>query len=323
MEATFAKLESRPNFSRKVNRDEVINAAKSFEPLSPTIVKLSSMLVDKTIDLNEIISLISYDQALTCQLLKAANSAYVGSASRITNVQEAAYFMGKIKTLNLLLACAFGSELRNTKLPAYEEVEGQLWRDSVIASITAEQCSKVFRLRIPPETACAALLLNAGKVILSRFISDEMKRYISVSRLSGRNQIQAELEVLDTHYVEVGGIIAEHWGLPPEITIGVKYQHDPDKVKKATSDVTHICYRWIEFISAPVSSGSREIKINPNVIQRLQPSSKAWFKVMQALVKERYQKICGAYGLREKGLLPKQWACGETRKDSMNGPACA
>ena len=323
METTFAKLESQPNISRKVHRDEVINTAKSFEPLSPTVVKLSSMLVDTNTDLSEIISLISYDQALTYQLLKAANSAYMGSASRITNVQEAAYFMGKIKTLNLLLACAFGSKLRSKKLPAYEEVEGQLWRDSVIASITAEQCSKVFRLRIPPETACAALLLNAGKVILSRFISDEMKRYISERRLSGRDQIQAELEVLDTHYVEVGGIIAEHWGLPPEIAIGVKYQHDPDKVKKATSDVTHLCYRWIEFLSTPVSSGNGEIKINPNVIQRLQPSSKAWFAVMQALVKERYQKVCGDYGLPEKGLLPKQWAFDDTRKNSMNGPACA
>lgn len=87
-----------------------------------------------------------------------------------------------------------------------------------------------------------------------------MKRYISERRLSGRDQIQAELEVLDTHYVEVGGIIAEHWGLPPEIAIGVKYQHDPDKVTKATSDVTHLCYRWIEFLSTPVSSGNGEIK---------------------------------------------------------------
>ena len=99
MEATFAKLESQPNISRKVHRDEVINTSKSFEPLSPTVGKLRSMLVDTKTDLSEIIS---------------------------------------------------------------------------------------------------------------RFISDEMKRYISERRLSGRDQIQAELEVLDTHYVEVGGIIAEH-----------------------------------------------------------------------------------------------------------------
>tara|TARA_E500000178_G_C17013097_1_gene751513 strand:- start:1754 stop:1906 length:153 start_codon:yes stop_codon:yes gene_type:complete len=50
MEATFSKLGSKPEVSRKVNRNEVINAAKNFEPLSPTIVKLSSMLVDTKID---------------------------------------------------------------------------------------------------------------------------------------------------------------------------------------------------------------------------------------------------------------------------------
>ena len=193
-----------------------------------------------------------------------------------------------------------------------------MWRDSVIASITAEQCSKVFRLGIPPETACAALLLNAGKVILSKFISDEMKRYISECRLSGKDQIDAELEALDADYVEVGGIVAEHWGLPPEIAIGFNYQHDLCKVKKVTSDVTHVCYRWIELLSTPLSSGTRKIKINPNVIQRLQPSSRAWFDFMQTLVWERYQKVCGDCSLSEKGLIPKQWAFNETGKGSMN-----
>jgi HD-like signal output (HDOD) protein len=110
MEANTANLNTLPSNSGIMNLDEVMDAAKNFEPLNPTIVKLSSLLIDPNVDLNEISTLISYDQALTLKLLKAANSAYVGSAMRITSVQEAISFIGRIQihstsSLHALLLC--------------------------------------------------------------------------------------------------------------------------------------------------------------------------------------------------------------------------
>ena len=316
MEAKIANLNSMPGTSGRINLDEVINAAKDFAPLNPTIVKLSSMLIDPNVSLNEISSIISYDQALTLKLLKAANSAYVGSAMRITSVQEAISFIGEFKTLNLLLSCTLGSQLRKAKLPVYDEVEGQLWRDSVLASITAEQCSKVFRVHAPPEAATSALLLNVGKVVLSRFISREIQDYISVCKMDGKDQIQAEMEILNIHFGEVGGLVAQHWGLPNEITIGIRFQHDPDVMKNTTSDVAHVCYKLVEYFSRAPSFETEKRMINPNVLERLQPSSKAWFEVMRELVKERYLKVCQNYDLPDNDFLPPNWESGQPQQNA-------
>jgi HD-like signal output (HDOD) protein len=201
----------------------------------------------------------------------------------------------------------FASQLKKSKLSAYDDVEGQLWRDSVLASIAAEQCSKVFRVHAPQEATTSALLLNVGKVVLSRFISKEIQEYISVCKLNGKNQIQAEMEILNIHFGEVGGLIAQHWGLPYEITIGISFQHNPDEVKNTTSDVAHICYKLVEYFSKPPSFGQKELQINPNVLERLQPSSKSWFDVMRELVKERYLKVCRSYDLPDNDLLPPNW----------------
>ncbi len=304
-----------------VNLDEVLDAAKSFEPLNPTIVKLSSMLIDQDVGLNEISSLISYDQALTLKLLKAANSAYVGSSMRITTVQEAISFIGEFKTLNLLLSCTLGKQLREVKLPAYKDTEGLLWRDSVLASITAEQCSKIFRVHAPPESNTSALLLNVGKVVLSRFMSTEIQEYISVCKQKGNDQIQAEMEVMNIHYGKVGGLIAQHWGLPYEITVGISYQHDPDSVKNPTSDVAHVCYKLVEYLTQAKPDEQAELSIHSNVLERLQPSSKAWLDVLMELVRERYLRVCRSYDLPENRLIPTAW--GSTHPAEMPQAALA
>ena len=307
MEAKIISQNAEQAMSGMINLEKIIDAAKRFDPLNPTVVKLSSMLLDPNVGLNEISSLISYDQALTLKLLKTANSAYIGRAMRITSVQEAISFIGEFKTLNILISCTLGKQLRNSRLQAYDCLEGQLWRDSVLASIAAEQCSKVFRVHAQPVSATSALLLNVGKVILSRFISTEIQETIAICKKSGKDQIQAELEILDIHYAEVGGLIAHHWGLPFEITVGISYQHDPDAVKNTTSDVAHVCYKLVEHFSKDPTVETDEHNINPNVLERLQPSSKAWFDVFQNLVKDRYLKVCRSYDLPENDLIPPNW----------------
>ena len=320
MEAKIVNQKAKQATSGVVILDEIIEAAKHFDPLNPTIVKLSSMLTNPNMGLNEVSTLISFDQALTVKLLKAANSAYIGRAMRITSVQEAISFIGEFKTLNLLLSCTLGNQLRQSRLPVYDYVEGQLWRDSVLATIAAEQCSKVFRVHAPPVSATSALLLNIGKVVLSRFISTEVQEFIAVCKKKGKDQAQAEMEILNIHYGEVGGLIAQHWGLPYEITVGISFQHDPDVVKNTTSDVTHVCYKLVEHFSKEPSEEPATPRINPNVLERLQPSSKAWFDVFQNLVKDRYLKVCRSYDLPDNHLIPPNWDWQTASPLEMNEP---
>lgn len=289
------------------NLDEIIDAAKHFPPLNPTVVKLSSMIVDPNVGLNEMSALISYDQALTVELLRAANSAYVGRAMRVTTVQEAISFLGEFKTLNLLLSCTIGSHLRTLQLAVYELLENQLWRDSVLASITAEQCSKVFRVHAPQVATTSALLHNVGKAVMARFMNTEIQEYISICKMSGKDQVEAEMEILNVHYGEIGGIIAQNWGLPFEITVGISFQHDPNIVKNITSDVTHVCYRMADFLSQNSNNPPSVHQIDQNVIERLKPTSKRWFEVLFELVRERYLKVCKSYDLSESESIPANW----------------
>jgi len=182
-----------------VDVNDIVAAANEFEPLNPTIVKLSSMILDPFTGIKEMANLIAFDRALTLKLLKAANSAHVGSAMRITNVGEAIAFIGEYQTLNLLLSCTIGQELMAANLEAYGYTEGQLWRESVIASLAAEQCGRMFRTPVPQVSATSALLYNVGKVVMSRFMNEDVQEYISLCKSGGQKTADAEMEILNVH----------------------------------------------------------------------------------------------------------------------------
>lgn len=280
-----------------VNINAIIEAANNFHPLNPTVVKLSTMILDPYVGIKEMANLISYDQALTLKLLKAANSAYVGRAMRITNVQDAISFIGEYQTLNLLLSCTLGSELLALKLEAYKAAEGDLWHDSVLSSITAEQAPRFFDASIPQVATTGALLYNVGKVVMSRFISGEVLEYISICKAGGKDQIEAEMEILNVHYGEIGGLIAQHWGLPHEMIVGINFHHDPDIVKSTISDTTHICHNIVEHFRNEEEDQDQFDKIHPNVIDRLKPTTEDWFENLTEAVKERFEKVRSSYGL--------------------------
>ena len=142
---------------------------------------------------------------------------------------------------------------------------------------------------------------------MSRYMNAEIQEYISISKKNGKDQVEAEMEILNIHYGEMGGIIAQNWGLPFEITVGISFQHDPNKVKNVTSDVTHICYRMVDFLSQNPNESPGEHLIEESVIERLKPTSKRWFEVLFELVKERYLKVCKSYNLSESETIPVNW----------------
>ena len=287
-------LEILPNI---VNINSIIEAANNFNPLNPTVVKLSTMILDPFVGIKEMANLIAYDQALTLKLLKAANSAYVGRAMRITNVHDAISFIGEYQTLNLLLSCTLGGELLNLKLEAYKAAEGDLWHDSVLSSIAAEQAPRFFETSVPQVATTSALLYNVGKVVMARFISGEVMEFISVCKASGKDQIEAEMEILNVHYGEIGGLIAQNWGLPHEMIVGINFHHDPDIVKSSISDITHICHNMVEYFRDEEDPKDAVLKVNPNVIDRLKPIAEGWFEKLAEAVKERFEKVRGSYGL--------------------------
>ena len=210
-----------------VDHDELILQAQDLEPLPATATRLARLVANPNAEMKEIVETISLDQALTVKVLRTANSAAQGSSQEITTVDRAVVRIGTGAVLSMAVAAGVRSRMMGP-VPSYDIAEGRLWEHSVAAALAAESMPGLAKVTVPPECFTAALLHDVGKLVLGRFLDEQVRGFLRRARLQGGlGESEVEAEVLDVNHGELGGLIAAHWKLPRSICVGIQYHHDP------------------------------------------------------------------------------------------------
>lgn len=226
-----------------ITLDELISNAKEMKPLPATTLRLASVVSSQHADLDEICDIIAYDQVLTMALLRAANSAATASTNEVTQVHEAVFRLGAARVLALAVSKNTQGLLKQDA-PAYGLNEGALWRHSVAAAVAAEIMSEFTAIEIPLETFSAALLHDLGKLAMSRYMSEfDLAMIRRAQEEGGLDPLSAESQILGVHHGELGGLIAQHWQLPPRIVAGITYHHKPTDGNDLICDAVYLANR--------------------------------------------------------------------------------
>jgi HD-like signal output (HDOD) protein len=248
---------------------KLIEQAGELSPLPASTVRLAGLIGNPDCHLDEVTELIVFDQALTLKLLRAANSAASASPVRVSNVQEAVTRMGTAQVMALVVAAA-ARPLLQSRIPEYGLSEGSLWRHSVAAAVAAETLQAIGKVPTPPETFTAALLHDVGKLVMGRFLSPEILGLIRrAQEVDHLGQLEAETLILNVHHGEVGGLIAQHWQLPPGVVRGITYHHNPEQGLDVLCDLTYLANLLAKRIEAGLDGRTFDLTISPEVAQRL------------------------------------------------------
>jgi HD-like signal output (HDOD) protein len=252
-----------------IDLDQLIAQANEMQPLPASTVRLAQMITEPRSHLEDVVELIAFDQALTVKLLRAANSASNSAVSGIGTVQEAVMRLGMAQVLALAVAGATKPLLR-AQVPAYGLSEGALWRHSVAAAVAAEVAGGICKVEVPRETFTAALLHDVGKLVMSRFLSPEVLDYIRrAQEIDHLGQLEAEAVLLSVNHGELGGLIAQHWQLPPRVVQGIIYHHAPDEGLDVICHLTCLANQVAKVIEAGLDGQRADITVPPEVCERL------------------------------------------------------
>ena len=223
---------------------------------------------DPSCDLASVTELVAYDQVLTLKLLRAANSVISAPREPVGNVHDAVLRMGAAQVLSFAVAAGTRPFLDGA-VPSYGLSEGALWRHSVAAAVAVETL-KSFDLALPADTFTAALLHDVGKLVLDRFINSQTLGYIREAELTGHlSRADAELELLNVQHAELGGVIAQHWNLPPSVVAGIAYHHHPAQSRETIADFTWLANQLAKQIEAGVDGRKFAVALDPGVAERL------------------------------------------------------
>lgn len=223
-----------------INVETLVSEANRLEPLPASATRLAAILAGGDWRPDEVVQIVSHDQALTGKLLKVANSASSGSQTQITTVDSAVVRLGTGVVLSLAIGSGFRNQLQR-KVPG--TAESDLWTHSVGAAAAAEEIARACDGNLPSEVITAALMHDVGKLILSRHLDEETRAQIEAYRAKHDcAPTAAESEIIGIDHGEVGAMVAQHWRLPDALVRGIHYHHEPEAASHLSPRDRLICH---------------------------------------------------------------------------------
>jgi len=263
-----------------------LSEIENLAPMPASVTRLAGMLVDPDASVNDIVRVIEFDQALTANLLRWANSAWSGSQTPILTVRASVIRMGTAQILKIAVGRRILGPM-NRSLPEYGLGEQELWRHSVAAALSAECLDKFISKPVPGTAFTASLLHDIGKLFLSRYLSheviDEIRKLIEDERIT---YVEAENRLLGTDHAKVGGAIARHWKFPEQIAGAIERHHDPDPQPDPVQDIVYIANIVAKHIGVGLGSEQMNLKASFEAPKRMGLSSFALERLCAMVVVE-------------------------------------
>jgi putative nucleotidyltransferase with HDIG domain len=198
-------------------------------PTLPAVVqRVQAMIEDPNTGPKELGDVVAEDAPISARVLKIANSAYYGLRERCLVPQHATAVLGVRVLRNVVTQAAVISQYEHLKGGEFDL--DALWRHSILV---AQSCSFLGKRRkttvglSPDELYVCGLLHDLGKVVMLECLKDDYLDVVRWAHEAGLPDYAAETQRLGFTHTDVGAIVAQQWGLPPQVGAAIQHHHGP------------------------------------------------------------------------------------------------
>lgn len=206
--------------------DTYIEGINHLPPTPTLMIQLIELFRQPETDVDEIVTLLSRDPALSVEVLRRCNSAWFAQDTPVMDINEAVFRMGFYEIYQMTVSL---SGMR--ALTPKENVPGfsaeTLQRHSNIAAIAAGALA--LEAEEPEGIAfTAGLLHDVGKLVLALGERDKYVAVIEECRATGASLSEKEKMVFGFNHDEVGARLLQRWGVPVEVVMPALGHNDPE-----------------------------------------------------------------------------------------------
>jgi len=206
--------------------DRVLNSPRL--PSLPTIaLEIIDLVQQDEVDIDRIADTIIMDPALSSKILKTVNSSFYGQAKTVSSINQAVVVLG----LNSVKTLALGFSLVNNLTQAGGEGFDHLnfWKRSLFGAAAAKHICDFAGFVQAEEVFMCALMQDVGVLAMHQVLG---KEYAGVQAKSDGNHsslAEHEHKAFGGDHAEVGGALADSWGLPPVLAMPIRFHEAPDE----------------------------------------------------------------------------------------------
>jgi putative nucleotidyltransferase with HDIG domain len=215
----------RPTRADPISLDAYIEGIKHLPPTPTIMVQLIELFRQPGADVDEIVSLLGRDPALSVEVLRRCNSAYFAQENPVMDINEAVFRIGFHEVYQMTVSLS-GTRALTPK----ENVPGfsaeALQRHSNIAAIA----SGTLALDVGESEGIAftaGLLHDLGKLVLALGERDKYVAVLEECRNTGASLSETEKIIFGFNHDEVGARLLQRWGVPVEVVMPALGHNDP------------------------------------------------------------------------------------------------
>ncbi len=171
-------------------------------------------------------NVVSADQGLTAQLIKASNSSFYGFTRRVTTVREAIVLLGFKQVRQMSVSASLMNNFRQRDTDDGFNLD-LFWGHCVVVAIIAESVARATRAAKPEDAFTAGILHDIGRLVLRQAMPGEYNKAMALTTTSGISLGDAEVRVTGYAHDEVGRALADHWRFPEHLVDTLGRHHSP------------------------------------------------------------------------------------------------
>jgi putative nucleotidyltransferase with HDIG domain len=228
---------------------ELIRNIDQLPAMPSVITELIELTSNPDSNLDEVLTLVEKDQALTAKLLKLCNSSYYGLSKQVSSLRNAVVLLG-FKAVYKMVIAVGTSVFFKKDCTGYGLTGMEMWRHSLGCAISAETVANSFAPDKAQPAYTAGLLHDIGKLVLTQHVENELDKILKLVE-SGKTFIEAEQEIIGMDHGLIGGKLARQWKFPDHLVESIKYHHEPNL---AGSDKDLVAFTHIGATSSPTRS---------------------------------------------------------------------
>ncbi|MFT3829679.1 MAG: HDOD domain-containing protein [Opitutaceae bacterium] len=212
----------------KPTKDQFVAAILKIERFSPAPRVLSKALMllrDPNAEIDDIVTLIRADAALSADIIRGSNSAFYGAGERVSSLDRALQKIGFREGIRLLNhAVAHIASGRN--LGSYGIAAEDFWTESLFQGLFLEELARATAAVTPDEAHTAGLLRYIGRLAINQSIDDLGGGLFWDAAMPVETW---EMDNVGVTQEQAGALLLKHWQFPDETVQAIEWQRAPAK----------------------------------------------------------------------------------------------
>lgn len=233
------------------------------------IIEYNKIIQDPMSSIDDIADVVNRSPSLAAILLKIANSAFYGFASKIDTVSRAIVLIGTRETSSLVMGIC--------TMKLFHDVPKELvdvssfLRHSLSCGILSRILASRKNMRQTERLFVAGLLHDIGRAVWYKYFSEQATLLLRMAQKTGISLYNIEQTCLGINHGEISECLLNKWNFPDTLINSIVYHHSPlDSPDPEAAGIVHLADIAINALGVGHSGEQIIPRFEPQVWEQLQ-----------------------------------------------------